>query len=59
MIILDISEIVMDDESDYTDMPPLTEDNEDELEEMAIDDQIGFTLLARRVLATHVKVGDA
>ena len=58
MIILDGGEVVIDDESEYAEMPPLIEDNEAEVEEVAIDDQIGFTLVARRALAAHAKVDD-
>ena len=48
-IILDSCKIVTDDESDYADIPPLIEDNEDEdeVEEMVTKDQIGFTLVGR------------
>ena len=58
MILLDNGEIVTDDESDYVDMPPLIEENEDEVEEMATDDQIGFSLVARRVLTTQAEVDE-
>ena len=58
MILRDNGEIVMDDESDYVDMPPLIEENENEVEEVATDDQIGFTLVARLALATQAKVDE-
>ena len=47
MIILESGEIVTDNENDYANMPPLIRENEDEVEEVATDDWIGFTLVAR------------
>ena len=54
MTILPNEEIITDDEVEYKDMPPLTEEAEEE--EMPVNEQVG--LVVRRALTTHVKETD-
>ena len=58
MIVLPSGEIVTDDEEEYKDMPPLTEECEEEVEaeiQVPIQESVGLGLVARRALATHIK----
>ena len=53
MFLLENSEVVMDDEDGYEEMPPLEEEEVDSSEELLTNKQFG--LVVRRVLATQIK----
>ncbi|XP_071914051.1 uncharacterized protein [Coffea arabica] len=59
MIVLPSGDVVSDDEEEFAEMPPLTGEGEDSEEEVeATTEQVGVALVARRALATQVKMVD-
>ena len=60
MLVLPNGEIVTEDETEYADMPPLVEDEDDsdEEEECAIEGEVGFGLVARRALTARPQEDD-
>ncbi|XP_071940457.1 uncharacterized protein [Coffea arabica] len=60
MLVLPNRKIVIDDETEYTDMPPLVEDEDEsnEGEERALEDKVGFGLVARRALTARPQEDD-
>nr|XP_027098825.1 uncharacterized protein LOC113718104 [Coffea arabica] len=59
MIVLPNENVLSDNENEFAEMPPLTEESEDsEVEVEATTEQMGVTLVARRALATQVKKVD-
>nr|XP_027076021.1 uncharacterized protein LOC113699863 [Coffea arabica] len=59
MIVLLSGDVIFDDEEEFADMPPLTEEGEDsEVEVEATTKQVGVAQVARRALATQVKKVD-
>ncbi|XP_071916198.1 uncharacterized protein [Coffea arabica] len=59
MIVLLSGDVVSDDEDEFAEMPPLTDEGEDSEEEVeATTEQVGVALVARRALATQVKKVD-
>ncbi|XP_027157122.1 uncharacterized protein LOC113758480 [Coffea eugenioides] len=59
MIVLPSGDVVSDDEDEFAEMPPLTDEGEDSEEEVeATTEQVGVALVAHRALATQVKKVD-
>ena len=59
MILFYNGEIVTDDEKEYKDMPPLCEDNDEFVEEIATSDVIGVALVTKSALTVQSKVDEA